>query len=239
MPYVIGLCDDEAYQIKVNGLFLKEIAAKNNYDLEYHGFTTGKQLLNYIEKKHIDILFLDIDLGEESGIEIATILANKYPNLVTVFVTGHREFAQEAFEVEALGYLVKPFDIKKMESILRKAILQVSGLQNEEQSVNEIVITNENLKKKISCNDILYIQRQQARSIIVTADKEYSIYETITSLSERLGPDFVRVNQGEIVNINQISDIKDNYVLVKNGPEMSIGRTYRKTLLAKYFGEEI
>lgn len=235
MSYQVGFCDDEIYQIKVNNLFLKEIASKNGYEFECHGFQSGKQLRNYLTTHHLDILFLDIDLGDETGIEIAAWLAQKYPNIITVFVTGHREFAEEAFEVEALGYLVKPYDIKKMENVLKKVMTLLEKKPAEEPKA-EIVITDENIKKKINCQDILYIERQQSKSIITTQQKEYQVYETITSLCERLGDSFIRVNQGEVVNSNMIKEIKGNIVYLKNGREMSIGRTYRKEVLAKYFG---
>lgn len=235
MSYQVGFCDDEVYQIKVNNLFLKEIASKNGYDFDCHGFQSGKQLRNYLISQHLDILFLDIDLGDETGIEIAAWIAQNYPNTITVFVTGHREFAEEAFEVEALGYLVKPYDIKKMENVLKKA-MKLLEKKSVEEVAAEIIITDENIKKRINCQDILYIERQQAKSIITTRQKEYQVYETITSLCGRLGGSFLRVNQGEIVNSNMIKEIKGNTVFLKNGKELSIGRTYRKEVLAKYFG---
>lgn len=235
MPYQIGLCDDEIYQIKVNSLFLKEIASKNQYDLEYHGFQSGKQLRSYLESNYLDVLFLDIDLGEETGIEIATWVSNNYPHIITVFVTGHREFAEEAFEVEALGYLVKPYDIKKMDNVMKKVMARLERKTMKEES-RDIIITDENTKKKIECSDIIYIERQRARSIIKTNEKEYNVYETITSLCNRIGDSFIRVNQGEVVNISLISEIKGNTVYLKNGMNMTIGRTYRKEVMAKYFG---
>lgn len=235
MPYQIGLCDDEIYQIKVNSLYLKEIASKNQYDLEYHGFQSGKQLRSYLESDSLDVLFLDIDLGDETGIEIATWISNNYPHIITVFVTGHREFAEEAFEVEALGYLVKPYDIKKMDNVMKKVMAKLEKKPAKKESP-EIIITDENIKKKIKCDDILYIERQQARSIIKTCDKEYNVYETITSLCERIGESFIRVNQGEVVHVSLISEIKGNSVYLKNGMSMTIGRTYRKEVMAKYFG---
>ena len=238
MTYQIGICDDEEYQIKLNGLYLKELASQNKWSMEYHGFKKGSQVLNYLSTRHLDLLLLDIDLGEkESGIALATQLAAKYPELVVVFVTGHREFAGEAFEVEAMGYLVKPYDIKKMESILRKSLLQVSAIKNHEDD-QEIIITDENLKKKLHVKDILYIQRQLSRSVIYTEKKCYNVYETITSLHERLGGGFLRVNQGEIANMKEIAEIRGNVIILKNGLEMSIGRTYRKDVLAKYFGKD-
>ena len=184
----------------------------------------------------LDIVFLDIDLGDENGIEIAAWIAKNYPDTMIVFVTGHREFAEEAFEVDAIGYLVKPYDIKKMEKVLGKAMLLLEKKVVEESSA-EIVITDENVKKKLDCKDILYIKRQQSRSIIKTQQKEYRVYETITSLCERIGDSFIRVNQGEIVNKKIIEEIKGNTVYLKDGDEMSIGRTYRKEVQAKYFNE--
>lgn len=235
MSYQVGFCDDEIYQIKVNNLFLKEIASKNRYEFECHGFQSGKQLRSYLTSHHLDLLFLDIDLGDETGIEIAAWVAQNYPDTITIFVTGHREFAEEAFEVEAMGYLVKPYDIKKMENVLKK-VMNLLEKKPAEEPKAEIVITDENIKKKINCQDILYIERQQSKSIITTQQKEYQVYETITSLCERLGDSFIRVNQGEVVNSNMIKEIKGNIVYLKNGREMSIGRTYRKDVLAKYFG---
>lgn len=236
MSYQVAFCDDEVFQIKLNNLFLKEIASKNGYDFEYHGFQSGKALKNYLGSHNLDILFLDIDLGDETGIEVAAWVTRNYPDVITVFVTGHREFAEEAFEVEAMGYLVKPYDISKMENVLKKAMNLLQNNQKEKIST-EIVITDENIKKKIDCRDILYIERQQSKSIIKTQQKEYQVYETMTSLCDRIGESFIRVNQGEVVNLNMIKEIKGNTVYLKNGMEMSIGRTYRKEVLEKYFGK--
>lgn len=235
MTYQIGLCDDEVYQIKVNGLFLKEIASKNDMDLEYHGFSNGTQLRKYLSNKELDILFMDIDLGEESGVELAAQLSRQYPKMVIAFVTGHREFMEEAFDMDAMGYLVKPYEIKRMESVLRKSLLQVSALKHSVKEP-ELVVIDENLRKKILCKDIIYIQRQQYRSMVVTAQREYCVYEPITALFERVGDGFIRPNQSEVVNINYISTIENNIVKLKNGMEMPIGRTYRKDVMLRYFG---
>lgn len=235
MTYQIGICDDEAYQIKVNRLFLKEIASKNDMDLECHGFSNGTQLENFLLRKELDVLFLDIDLGDESGVELAAKLSKLYPKMVIAFVTGHREFMEEAFEIDAMGYLVKPFEINRMERVLRKSLLQASALR---QSVKEqeIIVNDENLKKKIKCKDIIYIQRQQYKSVIKTGQRQYCVYEPITALFERVGEGFIRVNQSEVVNMGYIQSIDGNTVKLKIGMEMPIGRTFRKEVIQKYFG---
>lgn len=234
MTYQIGLCDDELYQIKVNGLYLKEIAKKNDMDLKFFGFSNGNQVKKYLSQKELDILFLDIDLGKESGIELAASLSKKYPNLVISFVTGHREFTEEAFELDAMGYLVKPYDMRRMEKVLWRSILQVSAMK---QMANEpeIIVNDENIKKKIKCKDIWYVQRQQYKSVIVTRQKQYCVYEPITALYERLGIGFMRINQSEVVNLNFVENIEGNRVLLKNKDEMTIGRTFKKQVMQTYY----
>lgn len=237
MTYQIGLCDDEVYQLKVNDIFLKEIAKKNDMELECHGFQNGAQLKRYLVNKKLDVLFLDIDLGSESGIDLAAQLSRKYPKIIIAFITGHKEFMEDAFELDAMGYLMKPFEMKRMERVLNRALLQVSALEQRKKE-RELVITFENLKRKIKCRDIVYVQKQQSRSIIVTNTRQFHVYEPISSLYERLGEDFIRVNQGEIVNVECIKGIEGNMVKMTNQMEMSIGRTFKKEVIKKYFNKE-
>lgn len=235
MGYQIGICDDEVYQIKVNSLYLQEIAKKNGYEFEYHGFQSANQLMQYLEKQALDILFLDIDLGQDNGIQIAAWVAEHYPGVITIFVTGHREFALEAFEVEAMGYLVKPYEIKKLESVMSK-IMRKFDTSASQKIPAEIIITDENLKKKVPVDQIIYIERLKAKSYIYTKENEYQVYETITSLCERIGDSFLRVNQGVVVNKALIAQIKRDCVTLKDGTVFTIGRTYRKQVKEIYFG---
>jgi DNA-binding LytR/AlgR family response regulator len=234
VKYIIGVCDDEKLQVKVNGLYIKEITQRNNWDIAMIPFNTGKAVLDFLTKKKLDILFLDIDLGNESGIGVAERIAIKYPDVVVIFITGHREFANDAFDVDAMGYIVKPVDEKKMERVLKKTLAHVEAIRSRKPS-ETIVITVENLKKKILQNDILYIERQQAKSVIFLKGKEYGVYETITSLADRLTNDFIRISQSYIVNKSFIVGIEGNSVLLKNGMDIPVGRTYRKEVLDAYY----
>lgn len=234
MKYKIGICDDEVLHVKLNGVFVQEIAKRNNYEVEVVGFTKKQQLLSYMQKNTLDILFLDIDLGEDSGILLSAELMKLYEDLIIIFITGHREFASEAFDVEAMGYIVKPVEEQKMERVLKKAILQVKAMKGLDD-VHELIITEENIKKKINEEEITYIERQLSKSIIHTKKRDYKVYETITSLCERLGTNFLRVSQSDVVNIKKIEQIRDNSVILKGNITISIGRTYRKKVMETYF----
>ena len=124
-----------------------------------------------------------------------------------------------------------------MERVLKKTLTHVEAIRSKKPS-ETIVVTVENLKKKILQNDILYIERQQAKSIIVLKGKKYGVYETITSLAERLTDSFLRISQSYIVNKSFIAGIEGNRVLLKNGMDISIGRTYRKDVLEAYYQDK-
>lgn len=234
MKYYIGICDDEKLQVKVNGLYIKEIAQRNNYDIALAAFSSGKSVLEFMETKKLDILFLDIDLGIESGISIAEKIVAKYPEVVIIFITGHREFANDAFDVDAMGYIVKPVEEKKIERVLKKTLTHVEAIHTKKPE-DTLVITVDNLKKRIIQNSIIYIERQIAKSIIYTKDNEYCVYESITSLINRLTDHFIRVSQSYIVNKSNITEIAGNDVILNNGMVLSIGRTYRKNVLETYY----
>jgi DNA-binding LytR/AlgR family response regulator len=74
----------------------------------------------------------------------------------------------------------------------------------------------------------------EAQSIIITKSSKHSVYETITSLSERLDENFLRINQGIIVNLTEVTSMKGNQVTMKNGEVFPIGRTYSKEVKRKY-----
>lgn len=234
MEYIIGICDDETFHLKVNMLYIQEIASRNQISVILKSFRNSEQLFSYLEKYPLNILFLDIDLGEESGIDIASRLSQEFPDITTIFLTGHREFTTEAFDVEAFGYIMKPIDEHKLERILNKAFAQSYGIKSKAFH-SSLIITEENIKKKIRQGDILYIERVQSKSLIHTKKRIYQVYEPITSLCKRLDKNFLRINQSEVVNRSEISTIQGNTVYLRDQRQLNIGRTYKKSVLADFF----
>ena len=232
MRLLIGVCDDEEYQIKLNSIYLCELARKNKWDIELHGFKSGEDILEYLGNNKLDILILDIDLAGESGLQLASKLLVQYPSIAVIFVTGHREFALDAFNVEAIGYLLKPYDLGKLERSIKKAVMYIEAYNK--MGNREIVVIDEYVKKKISIRDIIYVQRQLSRSVIYTNKKKYAVYETMTSLEERLGDDFIRVNQSEIIAKKYILEMGKNHVALNNGKKFFVGRSYKQRYMDYY-----
>ncbi len=233
MKLNIAVCDDENITLKINCTYINELAKKYRVDACINGFNNGEAVIEYAEKEEIDLLFMDIDMKGMNGIQAAAKVMKKNPRVVTIFITGHREFAYDAFTVEAFSFIVKPIDPERLDRIFKKAILQVNDLNLRRQRT-PLIITEDNLKKKINQGIILYIERIDTQSMIVTKQSKHFIYETITSLVERLEDNFVRISQGVVVNLAEVAQLQQNQAVMKTGERFSIGRTYSKEFKKRY-----
>jgi DNA-binding LytR/AlgR family response regulator len=234
MKLTIAVCDDENITLKINCTYIKELSQKYKVDANVIGFSSGDDLLDYMEhNEDIDMAFLDVDMRGMNGIQTAGMMVRKNPRTVIIFITGHKEFAYDAFTVEAFSFLVKPIDPERLDRIYKKAVLQVSDLMNRRLR-SSLIITEDNIKKKINQSAILYIERIEARSVIVTKTTSHGVYESITSLENRLEDNFLRINQGIIVNLNEVAGVQGTQVTMKAGEIFPIGRTYLKQVKKSY-----
>jgi DNA-binding LytR/AlgR family response regulator len=233
MKLHIVVCDDENITLKINCTYIEELVKKYKIDANILGFISGAKVIEYMEKGEIDIAFLDIDLKGMNGIAVAAKILKKNPKVITIFITGHREFAYDAFTVEAFSYITKPIEPERLERVFKKAILQANDVYNRKLRA-PLVITEDNIKKKINQSIILYIERVDTQSVIVTKTSKHYVYETITSLSDRLEENFMRINQGIIVNLTEVESLQGNLITMKTGEVFTVGRTYSKEVKKKY-----
>jgi DNA-binding LytR/AlgR family response regulator len=233
MKLTIAVCEDETIALKINSTYINELSKKYRLTTNVLCFTNGESLLEYVEKEEVDIIFMDIDLKGMNGIQTASAIMKKNPKTITIFITGHREFAYDAFTVEAFSFLTKPIDPERLERVFKKAILQANYI-NKQKSQTPIIITEDNIKKKINQSNIIYIERIDTLTAIVTKVSKHNVYETITSLAARLEVNFVRINQGIIVNLEEVEEIKLGKLIMKTGEIFMIGRTYSKEVKRLY-----
>lgn len=234
MQYRIGICDDEELMININSLYIKDIAKKLDLDIILHTFSSGEDLLAYADSHPLDIAFLDIDMDGISGISAAFSLRKKYPNIVTIFITGHSEYALEAFDTDAAGYLVKPLNPEKLEYSLKKAI-KYTKLAKKATISKYITITEDNIKKKLPQYQIIYFEKEGNQCKVVTTKETHYWYVTIKSILQLLDDDFIQVNQGVIVNHIYIKSIIKDSIVLKDGSSFQIGRKYLPLVKERFF----
>lgn len=236
MRFEIGICDDETIMQQINSLYIQNIADKFNLDIMLHTFSSGEELLDFSKNHPLHIVFLDIDMVGVSGIETAFSLRKYYPDIVTIFITGHTEYAIEAFDTEAIGYIMKPVDATKLERIFIKAINYVKMTMNTIRS-KSITFVEDNIKKKLPQHQIIYFEKEGNQCKIITAKSTHYWYTTIKNILDILDDDFIQINQGIIANKRYIASIIKGDLILKNGDTFKIGRKYLPNVRASFFPE--
>lgn len=195
------------------------------------------------------VLYLDIQLGAESGFDVLSPL--DAPPLV-VFTTAFSEYAVKAFELQALDYLLKPFDRERFRQSLERtrAALQQADAADVEERVRRLLASLPGrpaalaqLLVKESERTVIVpteeIQRLAAADNYVevfTPAKKYLVRETLTSLASQLDPErFLRVHRSQVVRVDFIREIRSGFhgdfqLVLKDGTELNLSRRFKALL---------
>ncbi|MBW7891302.1 MAG: response regulator transcription factor [Chitinophagaceae bacterium] len=208
----------------------------NTPGLELAGAETNPLLaLNKVTGGDIvaDITFLDIDMPQLSGIELAELIGT-YTRII--FTTAFSEYAVKAFDKDALDYLLKPVSYERF----LKAINKAKEKLNPERAVSKVkekdhfFIQSEGKGKliRISYVDIVYIESAQNYIRIHLADAAYLTYLTMKEIEETLPADrFMRVHKSFIINLAKISSVESGIIHLTDGSAVTLAQSYRKEML--------
>jgi two-component system, LytTR family, response regulator len=199
-------------------------------------FGSSKQGLAYLlTHRDLDILYLDIDMPELTGIELLKALP-RIP--ATVLTTSHTDFALTAFELQASDYLVKPFDyprFAKSAANLTERLKAAAPTKNGVEALEEddVFIKVNNRMVRISTSDILHVEALNDYVLVTTDQRQYIVDTTMRAIEEKLPDDrFARIHRSFIVNLKKIEAIEDNSVIIK-GKFIPISRTYQPEFYGK------
>jgi DNA-binding LytR/AlgR family response regulator len=192
------------------------------------------ELINRFEP---DILFVDIEMPDMSGLELVRLTANK--KMLPVFITSHPEFAVTSYEADAFDYLLKPFSGERFAKCIYRltdflALRDKAFAFEKEQESEFIIIKQGYEKQRLQLEDILYLEAMKDYTRIVTTGKQYLVLATISSMLEKLpGDKFIRIHRSYVVNINKIKEVKDNKLYLSSG-ELPIGKLFKNALNEKF-----
>jgi len=210
----------------------------------------GKEALKLIEKHRPHIVFLDIKMPGLSGMEVARKIAG---TCWIVFITAYDQYAVEAFENEAIDYLLKPVTDKRLKTTVRRLQKQIadtheppseldstmervlSALEAKETSgyLRWIKVLHGDEIRLIPVDEVCYFQASDKYTVVMTREGESLIKKSIKKLSEELDPDqFWQIHRGTIVNASQIAKVNRSLtgrfvIKIKDLPEtLTVSRTY-------------
>jgi len=217
--YQIAICDDQEEQLNQLKSFVSRWSLECGLRCQVHSFSSGEEFLfTYEENKAYDILILDVEMKELSGIQLAKRIRANDKRVEILFVTSHFEFIAEGYEVDALHYLVKPIAEDKLRAVLDKA---AEKLNTEPPFV---IISCEGETVKLYEEDILYVESFLHYISIHTKEREYRIKENISSFAERLSADFFRIHRSYLVQLKAVRRILRTCVCIEGGQELPLAR---------------
>jgi len=199
-------------------------------DLEVVGkFDNALDAIDFLKTQAVDVIFLDIEMPEFSGIDFVKNVKN-LPQII--FTTAKSEYAMEAFEYEAIDYIQKPVTLPR----LQKAVRRISNQdqQHEVLSTEYIFIKVDGRLVRIMLKDILFIETLGDYIVFFTVDKQkYIVHSTLKAMDSKLiHPDFVKVHRSYIVNISKIVDIEESNLVIAD-KVIPISRSHKSQLLNK------
>lgn len=230
----IIICDEDRISLKINVTYMDEFSQKYKVKSNIQSFgTVDDDFYQYINDNPIDIALLDIDFTNCNGINLAKVIQKKNPWVSIIFITERAEYALEAFNLLAAGFIKKPIQQLQLEKIFARSVIQAQSIKNQRYNMN-IDFTVNKTSVSLRQTNILYLEKLNQKTRIITTRKLYETYETLTSLEKRLEQSFLRVNQSIIINMQQIASLEQCIIYLHTGESFKIGRSYVKKVKKAY-----
>lgn len=210
------IADDDA---GMRSVMRKIIARVDGFALVAEA-SDGRTAIELVEKLKPNVVFLDVEMPEMTGVECARAIQDMDPAIIIIFATAHDTYMGDAFEVYAFDYLVKPFKVERVIQTLERARdrLWQRGEKPADTPVKRnppravegrLMLRHREGVTFIDLRDILLVQREDRSTVLYTADGErYVTGDSLAEMEERLNSDaFFRCHKSYIINLNHIKDI--------------------------------
>jgi two-component system, LytTR family, response regulator len=229
------IIDDEPNAIDV----LKRYAEQTPFLHLQQTFRNPLKAMGYLQEEKIDLIFLDINMPNLSGVQFAKSLENKP---LIIFTTAYSEYAVESYELNAVDYLVKPIEFDRFIKAVNKAreLFQLKNKQQHPIQVNTNQLANDAefvllksgaLTHKVNINEILFIEKEENYLAFQTTDKKILVRANMTEVFEYV-PEalFCRIHKSFVAALKHIHTLEVHQVSVGKY-KIPVGSSYRKEFI--------
>lgn len=203
--------------ITIPGIFLRKT------------FDNGLDAMLYVKKKSPDLVFLDVNMPEMSGLDIAGQLPSQ---TMIVFITGYKEHALDAFYLNAVDYLLKPLQKDRFYETMHKVIQHKINQETLEKSKNiltddHVLIKDGNHYVKVNVWDIVYLEAFDCYVKLHTREQTLVTHGSLKTFEDILDKKvFIRVHKSYIVSLNYMQYFSRTKIHLTQGGEIPLGRSY-------------
>ncbi|MFL0352805.1 LytR/AlgR family response regulator transcription factor [Xanthomarina sp. GH4-25] len=222
------IVDDEAIAREIIATHLSKISHIN----VIANCSNAMEAFNEISQNNIDLVFLDINMPEISGISFAKSI-NK--NIKIIFTTAYRDYAVEGFELQAVDYLMKPISFDRLLKAINTyfEVNTKSSFKSikEVESINFMFVRADRRMIKIDFEAIIYVESYSDYIKIHLANKTIVTRETISAIEAKLpSRQFIRIHRSYIIALSHISSFTNEHIVI-HGQALTISRSYKKEVL--------
>ena len=226
MQYRCMAVDDDPVSRKI----VKHFISQTNFLTLAYECETAIDAANILAEDDVDILFLDINMPEMSGMDLVQHLDDHYE---VIMVTSNTDFAIEAFEKSVTDYLVKPLEYGRFLQASHKAKTNIESLRQGSEKYNDIFVRSDSKLVRVCLDEIMYIEALADYVIIHTFNQKYIVHSTMKGLAMRLPPSsFSRVHRSFIVNHHRIDSMEDVNISIADRT-IPVGASYKDNFLSK------
>ena len=193
-------------------------------------FSNAIETYNYLQSNSVDLIFLDIEMPEMTGIELTKNLSGK--DVIIIYTTSNKEYALEAFELNIADYLLKPvMPARFLQAVSKAQAILDSRKEDVEVTKDEFLfVRDSNITRRLKLDDIFYAEAMGDYVKFYTREKMFAIHGKMKTAEERLPKDhFIRVHRSYIVSVGKIDTLQDGGIMI-NGKFIPVADAYRKAL---------
>lgn len=214
----IAICDDSAADRDYLAGLARRWAGQRLHTVQLALYPSAESFLfAYAEDKTVQILLLDIEMGQMDGVTMARTLRKDNDGVQIIFITGYSDYIADGYEVEALHYLMKPVDENKLFSVLDRA---ADKLCRNEQ-VLTLELSGETVRLPVY--QIRYAE-VQGNYVTVHAKSDYTAKMTLSELETRLDDSFFRLGRSALVNLGYVARVTKTAVTLNDGSVLPLPR---------------
>ena len=235
MKIRIACCDDEKQQLELYKTMFTNIEMRQDIKLNVEYFLSGNFMLERFqsEKNPFDLVYLDMDMDEKSGLDLAKeIRQNYHSDCLILFLTNYPKYMQNSFDVRAFQYMIKPVQFDEFE---RKYNAARKYLEKDDK--NRVVLKIDEDNVVFFTNEIYYIEKEKSsKQFLVYLEDKCVVAKGVLSAIENqlLEQHFMRTHRSYLVNMKHIRRIQKNDLVLSNGNLVPISRRKEKELKQQF-----
>ncbi|WP_313527021.1 LytR/AlgR family response regulator transcription factor [Anaerotignum sp.] len=208
----IAIVDDE----RPSRSELRHLITDYLQDAEIMEASSGEEAMKLFLEEDFDLIFMDINLGDVDGTTLAAMAKKAQPKVEIVFATAYNNYAEKAFDIDALNYILKPFDPKRIEQTIRRYMKKREAVcggkeavrEDEKTTISKISINSDKKMILVDIADIVYIETGNRACIVHTKTKSYTTPSSMNSFEERLKENgFFRIHKSYLINLKFVIEI--------------------------------